>query len=185
MRTFVALDLNPEIKDSLSNLISLLIPKGSDVRWVKKQAMHITLKFLGEVSETKIPDIIQSIRKACDSRGSFHLSFKGTGFFPPLSHFPRVLWAGIERSPDLLILHKSIEDEFTKLGFQREKRQFQPHLTLGRVKSSRNISPVLAELEIHRDMNFGSMQVESVTLFKSTLKPTGAEYEVISDIQLT
>jgi 2'-5' RNA ligase len=185
MRAFVAVDLDPEIKDSLSKLINRLSRIEADIRWVKKQGMHITLKFLGEVPESKIPGIVQAIRKACNCRNSFHLSFKGTGFFPPQSRFPRVLWAGIEQSPDLFALHKKIEDEFKKLGFPKENRRFHPHLTLGRVKTNKNITSVLEELEDHKELIFGNMQTERVTLFRSTLKPTGAVYDVLSDIQLT
>jgi 2'-5' RNA ligase len=184
MRTFLAVDLDPNIKASLSELISLLSRKESGVRWAKKQGMHITLKFLGEIPESKIQSIINSLRKACDSHDSFQLSFKGTGFFPHQSNFPRILWAGIEHSHDLIALHKRIEDEFEKLGFPREKRRFHPHLTLGRVKSNKNIATVLEGLSDHRETNFGSMLVRSVTFFKSTLKPTGAEYDVLSSIEL-
>lgn len=185
MRTFIAVDLDSKIKDSLLDLISRLSRKGADVRWVKKQGMHITLKFLGEIPETKIPNIRNSIQRACDAQRSFSLSFQGTGSFPPQHKFPRVLWAGIEQSHSLSELHETIEDELEKLDFPRERRRFQPHLTLGRVKSNKNISAVLEELNDHRESNFGSMHVQRVTFFKSTLKPSGAEYDVLSDFQLT
>jgi len=185
MRTFVAVDLDPTVKSSLLELISRLSREEADVRWMKKQGMHITLKFLGEVPETKIPNIINSIRSACDSLNKFQISFKGTGFFPSQSGFPRVLWAGIDQSHDLSTLHQRIEDELGKLDFSSEKRRFYPHLTLGRVKSNRSMAAVLEVLDDHRETNFGSMQVERTTLFKSTLKPAGAEYNVLSEIQLT
>jgi len=184
MRTFIAVELDPKIKSALSELIDRLSPKDADVKWVKKQGMHITLKFLGEVPETKIQDIIYSLRKACDSLDSFQLCFRGTGFFPPKNKLPRVLWAGIEQSPHLAILHERIEVELGKLGFLREKRSFHPHLTLGRVKSSKNINALLEELEKHRETNFGRMKAEKVALIKSTLKPAGAEYDILSEIQL-
>ncbi|MFC2164735.1 RNA 2',3'-cyclic phosphodiesterase [Acidobacteriota bacterium] len=185
MRTFVAVDLDPKIKASLSELISRLSCKQADVRWAKKQGMHITLKFLGEVPETDIQRITDSLRKACDSRASFLLSFKGSGYFPPKSKLPRVLWAGIEQNQDLAALHNRIEDELGELGFPREKRQFHPHLTLGRVKSNTNIAAVLEVLSDHKETNFGIMPVKRVSLFKSTLKPTGAEYNVLSGVDLT
>lgn len=185
MRTFVAVDLDPVIKDSLADLITRIGQEESGVRWVKRQGMHITLKFFGEVAESKILNMSDAIRKACDSLDSFHLSFTGTGFFPPQSRVPRVLWVGIAPSPDLANLHMRIEDEFRKLGFPKEKRRFHPHLTLGRVKSNKEISAILERLNDYRDSNFGRMHVERVTLFKSILKPTGAEYEVLSETPLT
>jgi 2'-5' RNA ligase len=184
MRTFVAVDLDPKIKEYFSELIRHLSRKNADIRWVKKQDMHITLKFLGEVSDNRIQKTTQSIRKACEPLESFQISFRGTGFFPPQSRFPRVLWAGIEPSHGLVSLQNSIENELQKHGFPREKRQFHPHLTLGRVRSSKNIPFVLQELADHQKSDFGSMKVEKVTFFKSTLKPTGAEYDVLSDIKL-
>jgi len=83
------------------------------------------------------------------------------------------------------VLQEKIEDKLNKQGFPREKRQFRPHLTLGRVRSGKNISGVLQDLNDHRESDFGQMQVKKVTLFKSTLKPTGAEYEGLSEIKLT
>lgn len=185
MRTFIAVDLDPKIKATLSELISLLIRKEADVRWAKKQGMHITLKFLGEVQESQIPNIIHSIRNACGSLDKFSISLKGTGFFPSQSRFPRILWTGIEHSPGLTVLRQKIDDEFAKLGFPREKRQFIPHLTLGRVKSGKNISSVLDVLKDYEQTHFGEMLVRNITLFKSTLKPTGAEYDVLAGIELT
>jgi len=185
MRTFVAVELDLNIKDSLVELTSRLSRKSADIKWVKKQGMHITLKFLGEVAETQIPEIVQALREVCDSFVPFPISIRGTGFFPPQSRLPRILWVGIEQSRALSVLQEKIEDQLHKQGFPCEKRQFRPHLTLGRVRSGKNISGVLQDLNDHRESDFGQMQVKKVTLFKSTLKPTGADYERLSEIKLT
>ena len=185
MRTFVAVELDPDVKDSLVELTSRLSRRPADIKWVKKQGMHITLKFLGEVAETQIPEIVQALHEACDSFVSFPISIRGMGFFPPHSPLPRILWVGIDQSRALSVLQEKIEDKLNKQGFPREKRQFRPHLTLGRVRSGKNISGVLQDLNDHRESDFGQMQVKKVTLFKSTLKPTGADYERLSEIKLT
>ncbi|MBN1221803.1 MAG: RNA 2',3'-cyclic phosphodiesterase [Candidatus Aminicenantes bacterium] len=184
MRTFVALELNPEIRSHLSELIALLSCSQSNIKWVREEGMHLTLKFLGEIPDKRISEIKTAIQEACDGHPSFSLSFKGTSTFPHASVYPRVFWVGIEECKALAALHKDLEIKLAKLHFPREKRKFSPHLTLGRVKSKENLEPVLDELEKHRTADFGNLCVQNVIFFKSTLKPSGAEYTRIAEFRL-
>jgi 2'-5' RNA ligase len=184
MRTFVAIELKAEVKKMLLNFMRKLDRHNPNIRWVKDQGMHLTLKFIGEITEEKA----ENIRTALDTLHSKHerflLKLVGTGTFPPRSRHPRILWIGIEENQELISLQNAIESSLEKLSISREKRKFFPHLTLGRVKSDQNIARVLEELSSNKDTEFGSQEVESITFFRSILKPTGADYKSLMDVQL-
>lgn len=184
MRTFVAIDLEPEIKKNLSRFIQKLERFQPNIRWTKHPAMHVTLKFIGEIPERKTDDIQAVLNDISLRHKEFPLKLAGTGTFPRGSRFPRILWVGIEDSQALSSIQKDIETILAGLSIPLEQRKFHPHLTLGRVKSHQNIAPVLKELSDHTTTCFGTMIVERITFFRSTLKPMGAEYGVLSEIQL-
>ncbi len=184
MRTFIAIDLDPEIKKILSLLIDELDKGHRNIKWVKHQGMHLTLKFLGEINREKAPEIENVLRAISKKYDSFSLKFKGTGSFPQGKKNPRVLWVGIEEQETLRALQAELEGELEKLGFPRERRKFHAHLTLGRVKSLYNIKETLSLLEKYRDRNFGEMKADKISFIQSTLKPTGAEYSILFEFEL-
>lgn len=179
MRTFIAIDLDENIKNIISELLLKLDKGNKNIRWVKRQSMHLTLKFLGEIPDGKISNIESVLKNISEKYGAFPLCLIGTGSFPPARKNPRVLWMGIEKNEILKKLQPHLETELEKIGFPRDSRKFHPHLTLGRVRAFFNLESTLSELEKHRDTNFGEMKVKKITFFKSTLKPSGAEYSVI------
>ncbi len=184
MRTFVAIELDKEIKDTLSAFIQKLDTGERNIRWIKSQGMHLTLKFLGEVSEDKISDVKTVMGNIVPDFSPFHLRFNGTGTFPPQARIPRIVWIGIEKNETLHMIHTRIEKELHKIHFPKENRKFQPHLTLGRVKEPHNLDKVIERLDQNRNTEFGTMVVDRIMLFKSTLKPTGAEYTMLSEFHL-
>jgi 2'-5' RNA ligase len=184
MRTFVAIELAHGVKENISQFIKKLDFYNPNIRWVKTQAMHLTLKFIGEITPNKVNDIQSVLMELSTKYERFTLRLFGTGTFPPRSRNPRVIWLGIEECDALMSLQKDIEFSLEKLSIPREKRKFAPHLTLGRVKSSLNIKPVLDDLSRNKDTEFGCMEVDKMTFFQSTLKPTGAEYTVLANIEL-
>jgi len=184
MRTFVAIDLNTQIRGNLSELIGRLRGCRSNIKWVRVEMTHITLKFLGDIREERMPELKTAVREVCERHAAFTVSFRGTGAFPPRSSAPRVLWVGIDQSENLSALHRDLEIRLEKMHFPREKRKFNPHLTIGRVKKKENLFPVLEELVKHRDVHFGDLNVQRVIIFKSTLKPSGAEYTKIAESRL-
>jgi 2'-5' RNA ligase len=95
-----------------------------------------------------------------------------------------VLWVGVEEEEPLLSLQSHLETEMEKAGFPREQRKFHPHLTLGRVKNPSALGEILSLLEKSKDQIFGEMKAEKITFFQSVLKPSGAEYSVISEYKL-
>ena len=184
MRSFIAIELDPTIKDAILAFIQKLDASAPNIRWVQPQGMHLTLKFLGEVAENKITEIRSVLDKIAKEYTRFPLSLKGTGTFPPTAPIPRVVWIGIEENQSLQNIQVRVENELHKIRFPREKRNYHPHLTLGRVKGPQNIETVIGKLSQNKQSDFGEMTVSKITLFKSTLKPTGAEYTIVSEFNL-
>lgn len=184
MRTFIAIDLDGPLKKNLEALIDELRPNGKNIRWVNAQGMHLTLKFLGEVLDQDISRLAGLLENLVKSHSAFDLRLQGTGWFPPGRKNPRVLWVGVEADPSIGSLQEDIETAVEKLGFPREAREFHPHLSLGRVKFPSRLELLLSDLEKHRETVFGEMRVLKVILFRSTLKPSGAEYSVLSEFPL-
>ncbi len=184
MRTFIAIDLDLPLKKILEALIDELRPNGKNIRWVNTQGMHLTLKFLGEIPDQDVLRIAGLLENIVKSHSAFDLTLQGAGWFPPGRKNPRVLWVGVDGGPSLKTLQEEIEIAVEKLGFAREARESHPHLTLGRVKFPSLLEPLLSDLEKRRETVFGEMRVSKVTFFKSTLKPSGAEYSVLSEFPL-
>jgi len=184
MRTFVAIDLDNKIKTRIDQIIDSLDTTDDRMKWITRQGMHITLKFLGEISESKQSDVENVLDKITNKHSSFILHCRGTGTFPHKSKNPRVLWIGLDKSEQLKTLHCDIEDEMAGLGFPKDSRLFFPHLTLGRVKKKGQLHSVLSGLQQYHHEHFGDIIVKKVIYYKSTLKPTGAEYTVLSEFEL-
>ena len=184
MRTFVAIELDQTIKDTLSAFIQKLDTGGRNIKWVKPQGMHLTLKFLGEVPEDKISEIQSVLDRIVKDYSRFQLSLKGSGTFPPAARVPRVVWIGVEKNELLQNVQARVENELYKIRFPKEKRKYHPHLTLGRVKGPENLQTVMETLNQNKETEFGKMTVNKLTFFKSTLKPTGAEYTIIAESYL-
>lgn len=183
MRTFIAIELPERVKSALTELQRELKQCKADIRWVKPDNIHLTLKFLGDTDEKILDSIVEELKAACSGYGRFDLETRGVGVFPDM-RAPRVLWIGISGNDSLIGLQKSIEDGLAKLGFSPEKRRFSPHLTLGRFKSSSGKEGLYDKIEERKDISLGSIEVKSIFLIKSELTPSGAEYTKIAVIDL-
>lgn len=187
MRTFIAVDMSSEIKNRILDYIRSLdkiIQGRKNIKWVKPAGIHITLKFLGEISEERAAAVIKTIDTVASRFPSFNVALTGTGRFPPQGRFPRVIWAGIEDKGELQEIQAHLEDEISDIGFPREKRSFHPHLTLGRVKNPSGLDSVIARLEEDKTTRFGEMTVDKLIFFQSILKPAGAEYKILKESEL-
>jgi 2'-5' RNA ligase len=184
MRTFVAIDLAPDLKITLEALIRNIKKGAKGIKWTNSAEMHLTLKFLGDIPPEKAGDIIGLLKTIGEKNTTFPLQLKGTGTFPPgRKRGARVIWAGITETPELMALHEGMEEGFERIGFPREDRPFHPHLTLGRVKSTEGIEPVLDELDKYRETDFGGMMVNRIRFFESVLKPDGAHHSVLGEVK--
>ncbi|MBN2206768.1 MAG: RNA 2',3'-cyclic phosphodiesterase [Candidatus Aminicenantes bacterium] len=184
MRTFIAIDLDPALKDRVALLVQKLSRANPNVKWTDREGMHLTLKFLGEIDDAQAEAVKDGLRAVAARHHPFELGLRGTGTFPPGSRNPRVLWAGFEPRDELSALQADIEEELAHKGFPKEERPFRPHLTLGRVRTSRDIQKTVRELESWAEFEFGYMGAKAVTLFESTLTPEGARYTALGEFPL-
>lgn len=181
VRCFIAIEIPEMIKRDIGELIEFLRKYNVDVKWVIHENIHITLKFLGNTSETLLPRIYESLSHMVLSYKTFCIKISGIGVFPNRK-YPRVIWTGIEDTEILKRLQKDIEDSMTMLGFKREDKEFHPHLTLGRVKSQKGMPHLMNELDNIKGKDFGVINVKSIKLMQSKLKQQGAEYSCLYEI---
>jgi len=181
LRCFIAIEIPETIKKSVADTIDSLKKSGSDVKWVSEENIHITLQFLGETEESLIPDIKGALDKILAPYSSFYIRITDVGCFPSGKR-PRVIWVGMEESKSLINLYEDISNEMVKFGYKKEERGFTPHVTIGRVKSNRNMGELLSRLEEFKVADFPDFEVRNIKLMKSELKPSGAKYYTLAEI---
>ncbi len=175
MRVFVAIELSEKKKEHFLLVKKNLEKVNEDVKWIKREAMHITLKFLGEVSKDKVEEIKNNLTKTLQGFGSFILKIKGIGFFPN-SVKPRIIWIGIEEAEKLKRLCQVVEDICFLSGVEREKRDFVAHLTLGRIRSLKKKDELIQKIKKFDNFSFGKIVVKEVSLMESRLFSHGAKH---------
>lgn len=188
-RTFIAIDLPADVRSALSGLRSHMSQQEAyPVRWVRPEGIHLTLSFLGDVDSALIPAISARLSDAAAKSGPFTLSLADVGAFPSLRR-PRVFWVGLSGETDRLrLLHSRVQGALSQVGFAPERRRFDPHLTVGRIRQdSRPEEPRLAGDAFSRattPVPAPPIPVDSIILFRSHLRPTGAEYERLHEAPL-
>lgn len=184
MRLFIAIDLNQQIKDKIKILQENLAKINTDIRWVKPENIHITIKFLGEVKDEKIEKISNRLKEICFSFQSFTFDINEAGSFPDWKA-PRVIWLGVGSGrEELTRLAEIISEIFYKeFGFKKENTEFNAHITIGRVKSFKNTEKIKEVLDTS-NLDFGKVKVNEIILMKSALTPGGSVYEPISCFHL-
>ncbi len=189
IRSFISIELPEPVRSHLAELQRLLRQSGNlPVKWVRPESIHLTLKFLGNVASSRVPELSEAISKAVDGFGPIDLKIGAPGAFPN-ARSPRVVWVGLEGQTDELSrLQASVERALNPLGFPPEKRSFAPHLTLGRVRDQarpderRRLGEAVAGLDAGAATGF---RADSVNLMKSVLAIEGAIYTCLSTATLT
>ena len=183
MRLFVAIELDERVRSRLEKVQAKLRPECDGVRWVRPELIHLTLKFLGEVPDSKVAAVTQSIARAVANGEPLAMTLTGTGCFPPRGPV-RIVWVGAEEpSGKLVHFAESVDAELARIGFPREQRPFSPHLTIGRVQDDRSggkLRSAVTAVAIDRI----EQAVESVTLMSSVLSPKGPTYHAVSRAKL-
>src|SRR5260370_40024908 len=149
----------------------------TQTRWVRPENLHVTLKFIGEVPETKLAAIRSALARARSDQ-PVTLDFRGLGFFPNEKH-PRVFWAGIEASANSKTLAADIDKATEKLGIPLEKRPFSPHLTLARFEPPRLSEKLLAAIQENAALDFGSLRANQFQLLESKLQSSATTYTTL------
>lgn len=177
-RLFIAINLPADLRQAAWEAAAPLRRSHLPIRWVAPDALHLTLKFLGDVATAVEPQVIAAMEDAVQGCRSFTLPVGGFGAFPSAAR-PRVVWVGCEGVPALELLQHRLEQRVEPLGFPGEARAFRPHLTLGRVKDRAapgdlsGLERVLEPLQFEADAT-----IESIDLMESTLGPNGARYAI-------
>ena len=184
IRSFLAIELPMTILKKIGRVQEDLKSSHADVRWVSPENIHLTLKFFGNIDESRIEPIVKSIEGSIQTTSAFTLQVKSIGSFPYVKN-PRVIWVGlVDENQVLLPFQKALETELEKIGVEPELRPFQAHLTLGRVKSSRGRGELITRMERYKEEEFGDFRVDRVILFRSDLKPTGPIYTALREVKM-
>lgn len=183
LRLFIAIELDDDLRRALGDIQKRFKsePAAKFVRWVAQDGIHLTLKFLGDVSPARVPQLVEAVERAAEDSEPFSLTARGLGCFPNLTR-PKVIWVGVEGAVEnARILAQRIEEECALLGFERDLRGFTPHLTLGRVKrdirssESKQVGEMVQRLVIEE---VGQLKVDKLYLMQSDLRSDGAVYSV-------
>jgi len=173
VRAFLAIPLAPPVVDRVRRLLRQIAPSLPEVRWVRLETLHLTLRFFGDLPEESLEKIGQIMLSIGRLHAPFTVQLSGLGAFPA-PHRARVFWLGIRDGGELGALYRAIEERLPDLGIPRETRPFTPHLTLGRHRG-RGL-PASSVLERFRDHACGPLPVDRIVLFESRLHPSGAQH---------
>ena len=184
LRTFIAIKISPEFMQQCAILIDELKTLSAAVKWVRPESIHLTLKFLGHITPDQLEQVKETVKDVVKKQRRFELEASGLGAFPSLDR-PRVFWVGLAGSgrQQLMVLQKQLETALAQIGFPEEKRAFKPHLTLGRVKSSRQLTRVIEKIKSTTFPHI-AFPVTDILIMRSELRPDGARYSVLKSFPL-
>lgn len=181
MRTFIAIEISEEMRSALAQAEAHLKYAGADVKWVEPKNIHLTLKFLGEIDESKVGLVTAILDEIAGRTKSFDMTIKDIGAFPKID-FPRVVWVGLDKGAlESTALAKEIDKRLVGIGFQEETRPFAAHLTIGRVRTPKNKEKLKDKMLDYKLQEVPPYKVASVILFQSTLTPTGSIYSKLHE----
>src|SRR3989442_13968290 len=181
IRSFISIDLDDEkILPQVESIMASPLSLGEDLKRVERENIHLTLKFLGIVSASKLEEVTSALAKV--TFPPFSLEIKGAGAFRSVKRM-NVIWIGVgEGWSQVELIFEQTEKLLHQLGFSRETRPFSPHITVARVKSGRKRDEIAAFLGHLTDESFGTSNVQSVRLKQSVLSPSGPKYSTLFEV---
>jgi 2'-5' RNA ligase len=177
MRAFIAIDLPEPLRAALAEAQQGFRSACRDARWMRPEGIHLTLKFLGEISDAQAKQVAETLAQIGPFE-PFSLEVQGFGFFPQ-AHRPHVFWAGVVGPPALAELAARVEGHMEKIGFAREERVFAPHLTLARFRVPRPQPALEAAVAARATSSFGKFEASEFFLIESKLLPQGAQHQKV------
>ena len=183
MRLFIAIPVEPSIKKRMIELQDQIDTSSAKVRWSTMDQLHLTLKFLGDVSESDVDSIITIMERSVTGIKPFDLMIGGVGCFHSRNAVRTIWVGGTEKSGSLLLATKALESRLAEIGFKKEIRTFSVHFTIGRVKYDNTRGILRRNIEATHFENI-SQTVNSIVLYKSDLCPDGAKYTSVHNIKL-
>jgi len=181
IRSFIAFDIDSEsVIKRLSETQKTLVNTGADLKIVQPQNIHVTMRFLGNISPNMVDSIHEEMEKV--SFAPFEIELRGLGAFPTL-RYARVVWAGIKKgAEELAHVSDQLEPRLLGLGFKPDSKGFSPHLTIARVKSGRNKAELVRVVQEFEDYQFGVIKGSCLRLKKSVLTPKGPIYSILREV---
>ena len=184
MRLFVGIEISPAVVAATLDLIAELqtasakLAPQSRITWVTAERLHITIRFIGHVDDTRV-DEIRAVLAPPLALDPFNLTIAGVGTFPPKGS-PRVVWAGLTAGHDqLMATERTVSERLARAGVPREERPYNPHLTLARVRDAAGLRSATLVGSV-RELSLGTTSVDAITLFESRLSPKGPTYVALS-----
>ena len=181
IRSFIAFDIDSDLViRQLSEVQKTLVNTGADLKIVQPQNIHVTMRFLGNIS----PDMIDSIHEEMEkvSFAPFEIELRGLGAFPTL-RYARVIWVGIKKGAEELEgIFDQLGPRLQRLGFKPDSKGFSPHLTIARVKSGRNKAELIRTIQEFENHQFGIIKANCLRLKKSVLTPKGPIYSTLKEV---
>jgi 2'-5' RNA ligase len=180
IRSFLAFDLeNETVQKRLATVQNLVVQTGADLKLVEPQNIHMTIRFLGDITPNMAEKIFEEMQKVQFT--PFNVQIKGLGIFPDL-RYPRVVWAGITEGADQLkSVFSQLEPRLRSLGFAADPKGFSPHLTIARVKSGKNKAQLADFVTKNANYDFGTVKAECLRLKRSDLTPRGPNYSTLKE----
>ncbi len=184
LRAFVAVEIPWELQAAFDAVQSELRQLGIRARWVRTGNIHLTLKFLGDVTAGQVSDVAEAVRAAVCGHAPIPLSARGIGVFPGVRR-PRVIWIGLSGQTERLAeLQLGLEERLSTLGFLKDERPFRGHVTIGRFFEAIDYSLMARVVPSYAERTFGGFEVQEVVLFQSDLQPQGPVYTALAKAKL-
>ena len=180
-RGFISVDIRPS--QTLVAMLEQLRQTRADLKVVKAQNLHLTLKFLGDTDEALVDGILERIQHSSEGIRPFGVKLQGMGAFPSMSNI-RVVWIGIEDGKPLTEMASRLDSSLNEMGFERDRRGFKPHLTVARARGGKGMALVQDIITANAATDFGDCWMDRVILKKSVLTPKGPEYSDVRDVVL-
>jgi len=182
LRAFIAVDIGPEVRKSLGELQERLKRTRADVRWVRPEGIHLTLRFLGNIQEADLAKLEPVLAAAVAGHAPAELSVAGWGTFPNPRR-PRVIWVGLPGAEEKVGgVAEALEKNLIAAGLGPADKPWKPHLTVGRVQSAKGVDALLKALAEEGDQVYGRIRADRLTLFQSRLQRGGAVYTVLKEV---
>ena len=188
LRSFIAIEIQAVIQNAIADNIASIkktLPKPL-IRWVAPQNVHLTLKFLGDVSPAQLKQLAETLNEEAASHEMFSMSVGGLGAFPTQRR-ARVIWIGLNAPPALTALQNAVDEAAAQLGYLKEERPFSPHLTIGRVgqtASTSDLQHIRSALESTKVGILGTVRVQAIHIFKSDLQTGGSVYTLLYTLSM-
>lgn len=179
LRLFIAIEIEKRIKERILELLKHLKKTETDIRWVAPENLHVTVKFIGDLDPIILPSVAKSLENVASRFNPFRIQIENVAVFPKIKN-PRILFIGLRDKEDSLVnIFEELEVELEAFGIKRESRKYVGHITIGRVKSQKNIHKLIEALNSDSACFLGQEKVNHISLIQSELTPKGPIYTTL------